>query len=103
NTVNSIGASGQGTFTNSIDTTNLSVGQHTLYIKEDYWNNGVAESNETNNLKSITFNVTAPVVATPDLVVDSISAAASVVKGQNLDFSYLVKNLGNAAAGAHYA
>ena len=61
NTVNSLAGNGQATFTNSIDTAGLSVGQHTLYIKEDYWNNGVGESNETNNVKSITFNVTAPV------------------------------------------
>src|SRR5947207_508717 len=36
------------------------VGTHTLYIKEDYWYNAVAESDETNNSKSITFTVTSP-------------------------------------------
>src|SRR5438105_15108167 len=41
------------------------VGLHTLYIKEDYYNDEVSESNETNNTSSITFNVTAPSTPPP--------------------------------------
>src|SRR5262249_62140104 len=62
NDIASLAAGGQTTLTNFISTANLSVGQHTLYIKEDYWQNMVSESNETNNVRSVTFNVTAPVV-----------------------------------------
>jgi hypothetical protein len=47
---------------NSFSTAGLSVGTHTLYLKEDFWYNAVAESNETNNVTSLTFTVTAPVV-----------------------------------------
>jgi len=60
NDIASLAAGGQTTLTNFISTANLSVGQHTLYIKEDYWQNMVSESNETNNVRSVTFNVTAP-------------------------------------------
>jgi hypothetical protein len=45
------------TFSKSISTAGLSIGTHTLYIKEDYWYNLVAESNESNNVRSVTFNV----------------------------------------------
>ena len=100
---NSVADNGQATLTNSIDTSNLAVGQHTITISEDFWHNAVGESNETNNAKTFTFNVTAPVVNKADLVVDSISGATSVVQGQKLDFSYVLKDLGNAAAGTHYA
>jgi hypothetical protein len=37
------------------------VGTHTLYIMEDFYGNAVSESNETNNVKAVTFSVTAPV------------------------------------------
>src|SRR5205823_4299104 len=85
---------------NAIGTAGLSVGQHTLYIKEDYWQNMVGESDETNNVRSVTFNVTAP--SRPDLVVDSINVAASVVQGANLGVYYVVRDLGSTAAGQHY-
>jgi hypothetical protein len=55
---------------NSFSTTGLSVGQHTLWVEADSFNDGtgqfnsgnndVAESNEVNNWVSITFTVTAP-------------------------------------------
>lgn len=57
--VASLAAGGQSTLSNSIATANLSLGQHTLYIKEDYWQNMVGESDETDNVRSVTFNVTA--------------------------------------------
>ena len=64
NKINSLAAGGSITFNNSIGTAGLSVGQHTLYIKEDYWYNLIGESNEGNNGRSITFNVTARVGGT---------------------------------------
>ena len=57
NTISSLAAGASQTFTQSISTAGLSAGQHTLYIKEDYWFNGVSESNETNNVRTITFTV----------------------------------------------
>ena len=38
-TINSLAAGASITFNNSISTAGLSVGQHTLYIEEDYWYN----------------------------------------------------------------
>src|SRR5256885_1852501 len=99
NEVNSLAANGgQITETNSISTANLSVGLHTLYIKEDYYYDQVSESNETNNTSSITFNVTAPSTppptTLPDLIVPvaSIIIPASVQQGTNLSISYIVQN-----------
>ncbi len=56
-------------------------GTHTLWIKADYWGDAVAESNETNNLTSFTFEVTARPQADLD-VVDNITAATSVMQGR---------------------
>ena len=79
------------TLTSSINTSDLSVGPHTLYVMADYWGDQVGESDETNNVRSVTFTVTAPVL--PDLVVASITpAATSVVQGAMLDFSFMVEN-----------
>jgi hypothetical protein len=39
NNVSSLGAYAEALEVNTISTANLSVGQHTLYIKENYWNN----------------------------------------------------------------
>ena len=66
------------------------MGQHTLYVAADNWNQ-VGDSNPGNNVKSISFNVTAPVK--PDLIVNSITAPVSVVQGNNFNFSYVVKNI----------
>ncbi len=41
----------------TISTTGLSVGTHTLYVAADYWNNLVSESNEANNVKTLVFSV----------------------------------------------
>ena len=57
---------GTQTLSNSIDTSTLSVGTHTLYVAADYWGNQVAEGNEANNVRSVTFEVTAPPPAGPD-------------------------------------
>jgi subtilase family serine protease len=103
NQVNSLGANATATLSNSISTTGLSVGTHTLYIMEDYWANMIGESDETNNVRSITFNVTAPPANSPDLQVASISAPLSVVQGASFAFSYVIQNTGNAAAALHFS
>jgi subtilase family serine protease len=103
-----MGGGGFETGGNSFSTVGLDVGQHTLTIQVDYWNdsangpnvgnNDVAESNETNNTASITFNVTAPAPpqsGVPDVVVDSITpAATSVAQGDTFALSYVIKNIG---------
>ena len=72
NNVSGLSAGATQTLTSSISTAGLSVGTHTLYIKEDFYGNYVSESNESNNVGYVTFNVTsaaatnrAPVVASP--------------------------------------
>src|SRR5262249_60844948 len=82
-------------FSNSIDTSNLSVGQHTLYVAEDFWHNAVGESNEPNNVKAITFNVTTP---NASLAVDSVTASPSAAQRHGLAISYLFDNLAITAA-----
>jgi subtilase family serine protease len=101
NPVASLAAGASRTLTNRIDTAGLAVGEHTLTVEEDYWFNRVGETDEANNATTVTFTVTAP--AKPDLVVESISAPASVAQGASFDFSYLVKNAGTATARFHYA
>jgi hypothetical protein len=58
NQTNGLAAGATQTLTNSIDTSNLSVGEHTLHVMADYWNNQVAEGNEANNVRTFTFTVT---------------------------------------------
>src|SRR5205807_189784 len=112
NLVGPLNANGFGTETNSFSTAGLTVGSHTLWIKADYWNdatgmansgnNDVVESNETNNWTSLSFNVTAPPL--PDLVVANITPnATSVTQGASFGFSYVVQNIGAAAAGMSWA
>jgi hypothetical protein len=65
-------------------------------------NNDVVESNENNNWLSLSFNVTAPPL--PDLVVANITPnATSVTQGASFGFSYVVQNIGAAAAGMSWA
>jgi len=102
NQTNALPVGGTQTFTGTIDTSTLEVGEHTLHVAADYWNNIVGESNEANNGLSVTFNVTAPVP--PDLAVTSITAATTVAQGDTLDFSYMVKNISDGlAAGTSWA
>ena len=90
---------GTQTLRNSIDTSTLSVGTHTLWIKADYWGDAVAESDENNNLTSFTFEVTAA-----DLEVSGITpAATSVMQGAAFTFSYVIENGGTATSGASWA
>ncbi|MDP1749511.1 MAG: CARDB domain-containing protein, partial [Reyranella sp.] len=88
------------TLLHSVDTTNLSLGQHTIWIALDNWGE-VTESSEVNNLASATFTVTAvsPPSPQPDLVVSSLTADASVAYGQNYSFSYAIGNVGPQSAG----
>jgi len=58
NQTGGLAAGASQTLTNSIDTSKLSVGTHTLYVAADYWGNMVGEGNEANNALSVTFNVT---------------------------------------------
>ena len=99
--LSSLAAGATASFTDSISTSGLSVGTHTLWVDADNWNN-VAESKETNNSTSVTFNVTAPPL--PDLVVASITPnATSVTQGASFGFSYVVQNNGAATAGMSWA
>jgi subtilase family serine protease len=97
---NALAAGGSQTLTSRIDTSALSVGQHTLWISADY-TGLVAETDDTNNATSVTFTVTAPPQA--DLVVSSLAmGSASVVQGQNLGFVYTIVNEGPAQSNFGY-
>jgi CARDB len=112
NYISGMAAGGSVTASNSFSTAGLSLGDHTLTVKADYWNdatgmanNGsddVAESNEGNNSTTIDFTVNAPVAPVlPDLDVDSITPnAASVILGSNFSFSYVIKDIGAGAVTA---
>ena len=91
-------AGGSSSVNGSLSTTGLSIGQHSLSVTAD--STGlVSESNETNNSTAITFTVVGN--TSPDLVVSSLtSTTSSVVAGGNLSFSYTVKDIGTAGAGA---
>ncbi len=58
--IGSLGGGRHADLGGSIDTSHPSVGTHTLYVMADYWNNQVAEGDEGNNVRSVTFTVTAP-------------------------------------------
>jgi subtilase family serine protease len=90
---------------NSISTVGLALGDHTLTVVADYWNdathmqgapNDVAESDETNNATTIHFTVqqAAAPAALPDLVVDSITNPSVVNQGDAFSFSYVIKDIG---------
>jgi subtilase family serine protease len=94
NIINALPNAGAQVVAGGFSTAGLSLGQHTLWIAADNWGQ-VGESNEANNFTSVTFTVTAP--PQPDLAV-SFGAPASVVQGANLNFNYVIFNLGMAAA-----
>jgi hypothetical protein len=87
-------AGGAVTAGNSINTAGLALGDHTLTVKADYWNdatgmpnsgnNDVAESNEGNNATTIHFTVTAAT-----LLVQSAAANApvTIAAGQTVETS----------------
>jgi subtilase family serine protease len=85
------------TLNGGFSTAGLSVGQHTLWVDADNWGQ-VAEGNETNNFRSITFTVTAP--PQPDLIVSVLTVPISVVQGAAYNFTYTIANQGTAAAAA---
>ena len=85
------------TLSGGFSTAALSPGQHTLFLAADNWGQ-VGEGNEANNLRAITFTVLAP-----DLVVNSIAAAATVNLGAAFTFTYAVQDIGPVASGANAA
>ena len=100
NLIDPLGGGASRTVFNGFDTSNLSVGQHTLWIGADNFGQ-TTESDETNNWQSITFTVTAPPQA--DLVVSNLGlGAASVAQGQNLGFVYTILNNGAAQSNVGY-
>ena len=100
NLTDPLGVGATRTLFNGFNTSDLSVGQHTLWVGADNFGQ-TSESNETNNWRSITFTVTAPPQA--DLEVSSLGlGAASVVQGQNLGFVYTVVNDGAAQSNLGY-
>ena len=103
NRIGPMGASGSVTALNSFSTGGLSLGDHTLTVEADYWNdaanmansanNDITESNENNNATTIHFTLTAP--ALPDLIVNSITPnSATVAQGDVFSFSYVIKDIG---------
>ena len=88
------------TITHTINTAALAHGEFTVWVIADS-SREVTEGDETNNIASFTFTVAAPME--PDLAVTSITAPVSVAQGNNLDFSYVIKNEGTATAGGSYA
>ena len=100
NLTDPLGSGASRTLFNGFNTSNLSVGQHTLFVGADNFGQ-TAESNEGNNWQAITFTVTAPPQA--DLVVSSLGlGAASVTRGQNLGFVYSIVNNGAAQSNVGY-
>ena len=100
NFIDPLGVGASRTVFNGFDTSNLSVGQHTLWLGADNFGQ-TTESDETNNWQSITFTVTAPPRA--DLEVRNLGlGAASVVQGQALGFVYTVLNDGAAQSNFGY-
>src|SRR5918993_350622 len=101
NFIDPLGVGASRTVFNGFDTSNLSVGQHTLWIGSDNLGH-TTESDETNNWQSITFTVTAP--PPQDLEVRNLGlASTSVAQGQNLGFVCTVLNDGAAQSNAGYA
>jgi subtilase family serine protease len=97
NVTNPLASLATQTVSGGFSTAGLSVGQHTLWIGADNWNQ-VAESDETDNFNSITFTVEGP-----DLFVFGVSAPASVTQGADFTFNYKVQNGGPFASGASAA
>ncbi len=95
-----LAANGATTFNETLNTANLSVGTHTLWVGADTWGY-VNESDETNNWTAVNFTVTAAPKA--DLTITGIIAPATVAKGALLNFSYKESNAGAAAAGQNWA
>jgi hypothetical protein len=94
NHIGPMAAGGAVTALNSFSTAGLSLGDHTLTVKADYWNdatgmanggnNDVAESNEANNATTIHFTVTAAT-----LLVQGAAAngPVTIAAGQTVEIS----------------
>ena len=64
----------------SLGTAGLSVGQHTLWVQADGWDY-VAESDESNNWRSFTFDVVAPETSGFDIDVTYSSGLTQALRG----------------------
>ena len=103
NVTNPLASLATQTVSGGFSTAGLSVGQHTLWIGADNWGQ-VAESDETDNLISVPFTVTAP----PGGMAGSITAGASANQGvparAALDTAllgqYMAAGFGSSNAGA---
>ena len=82
-------AGGSTLISDSISTTGLSVGTHTLWIGVDA-TKAKSENDETNNFISVTFTVAER--PKPDQIIESITGPTTVVQGGDLDFSYVLKD-----------
>ena len=76
NLTDPLGSGASRTLFNGFNTSNLSVGQHTLWVGADNFGQ-TAESNETNNWRSITFTVTAPQANGSSLISSGGTSAAN--------------------------
>ena len=81
NLTDPLGSGASRTLFNGFNTSNLSVGQHTLWVGADNFGE-TSESNETNNWQSITFTVTAPQANGSSLI--SSDASMSTASVQNV-------------------
>ena len=96
--VGALASNGSTTLTGSVNTSALAIGQHTVTLTADS-GSVVNEGNESNNSNFFNFAVTA--ATNPDLVISSLStAASSVVVGNSLSFNYTIADNGTAAASA---
>jgi hypothetical protein len=83
------------TLNDTFNTAGLSVGQHTLWIAADNWNQA-GDGNPLNNFLSINFTVAPPL--RPDLRVSSLTVPINTMQGLDFNFSYSVQNIGTAAS-----
>jgi subtilase family serine protease len=75
----------------------LAIGNYNLVIRADD-SNLIVESDETNNIIAQTFAlVTTPATSQPDLLVASVAAPSSIIKGTTTNISFSIKNAGTTA------
>jgi hypothetical protein len=90
NSIAGMASGGSVNATNSFSTSGLSLGQHTLWIKADYWssstgqsgNGNVAESDETNNWTSVSFNVG---TVSQSIAANTGASSVTVAAGQTVE------------------
>jgi|GEM_PF-5101356 len=83
----------------SISIPGIPAGSHTIGAIADY-NNKISESNENNNSRSVSFSW----MGMPDLTSTLTASQTAPVVGETVNFSFSMKNIGNAKAnGTFYA